>query len=851
MHRMGMQPKAVVYHGSPHQFDEFDASKIGTGEGAQAYGRGSYLAESPGVAESYKKTKGNLYKVDLPDEKIARMLDWDKPLSEQAHIQEVAKRLGLPAELPRDTTWGGDASRPAQGMEFYSAGRTKLGEEGFSDAMRQAGIPGIRYLDQASREAGKGTSNYVVFPGEEKGLKILERNGELIKALAPPPLAKTKIPYGEGVDPQYRVAETAFQKWLKSEPDLSAKYAALPDSQGGRVISADAAKKLMPEFLQEPGPHSVVAHEGASATAKNMYVERLKQKPGPGDSKWVLMTGGGAGSGKTTAVRAFEKAEGAPHTIYDSNMGTYASSEKKFEQALKAGLNPVGMYTYRDPVEATVKGVIKRALNPDSPDFGRVVPAHVIAQTHVGSRDVIEQLAAKYADNPRVKIMAYANMGKVGEATPVPIASLPKLDYNDTYGKIRQAIEAERAAGRLPDNVYNALVSEGRGGGGAVGEAVPGRSQQPGQPQASRPLDDATRQRYADALGYDMVELRSRYPKTGEPVLKTDEKTGKQFYAKELTPEEEAVQTMRKAAQAEINKGNYQPAFPKEDRYYANPEEFPVQGRTITDEVPKMEKTAARLRETYQTPEAYARLLDAYKRAENNPDAHDFYAMGQLADAYKAEYGAEEGAKRYVDMFTKPMAATTGGADPTGNLLSAMYGNYLKERGLKIPENSWEFPHPVGGRFIGGNMKMYDKHLMQGAPFTSTNEPKRFNFDANFRGYQDRATMDEVMSGGVKPGLKAPPAGHYGTMEEMVHKLADQVGTTPSNFQSVDWVGIGNKPGQPMIEDFNHAVERTAWVLGLSREEAKRHILRGGTTFGLGGVAAGGALMPQGDETVR
>lgn len=45
-----------LYHGSPHTFDRFDLSKIGTGEGAQAYGHGAYLAESPDVAQSYKAT---------------------------------------------------------------------------------------------------------------------------------------------------------------------------------------------------------------------------------------------------------------------------------------------------------------------------------------------------------------------------------------------------------------------------------------------------------------------------------------------------------------------------------------------------------------------------------------------------------------------------------------------------------------------------------------------------------------------------------------------------------------------------------------------------------------------------
>jgi hypothetical protein len=48
------QTGAIVWHGSPHKFDKFDSSKIGTGEGAQAYGHGLYLAESPDVAGSYK-----------------------------------------------------------------------------------------------------------------------------------------------------------------------------------------------------------------------------------------------------------------------------------------------------------------------------------------------------------------------------------------------------------------------------------------------------------------------------------------------------------------------------------------------------------------------------------------------------------------------------------------------------------------------------------------------------------------------------------------------------------------------------------------------------------------------------
>jgi hypothetical protein len=51
---MSIEPPIRAYHGSPHDFDRFDMSKIGTGEGSQAYGHGLYFAENPAVAQSYR-----------------------------------------------------------------------------------------------------------------------------------------------------------------------------------------------------------------------------------------------------------------------------------------------------------------------------------------------------------------------------------------------------------------------------------------------------------------------------------------------------------------------------------------------------------------------------------------------------------------------------------------------------------------------------------------------------------------------------------------------------------------------------------------------------------------------------
>ncbi|MCP4260647.1 MAG: hypothetical protein GY774_24440, partial [Planctomycetes bacterium] len=62
---MSTQGGMVGYHGSPHKFDKFDHSKMGTGEGAQAYGWGTYIAENPDTAKFYRDSIG---KNNLPEE---------------------------------------------------------------------------------------------------------------------------------------------------------------------------------------------------------------------------------------------------------------------------------------------------------------------------------------------------------------------------------------------------------------------------------------------------------------------------------------------------------------------------------------------------------------------------------------------------------------------------------------------------------------------------------------------------------------------------------------------------------------------------------------------------------------
>ena len=85
----------TAWHGSPHDFDEFDLGAIGSGEGAQFYGWGLYFAKNKEMAKNYKEVlsnvhetdKSSLFKVDIPENK--KMLDWNQTLNIQPkEIQE-------------------------------------------------------------------------------------------------------------------------------------------------------------------------------------------------------------------------------------------------------------------------------------------------------------------------------------------------------------------------------------------------------------------------------------------------------------------------------------------------------------------------------------------------------------------------------------------------------------------------------------------------------------------------------------------------------------------------------------------------------------------------------------------
>jgi hypothetical protein len=94
-----------LYHGSPHDFDKFSMDKIGTGEGAQAYGHGLYFAENEGVARNYRDNlSGQQFGTPLVSQDVRGWLesaggDYQKAATEaKAFLSEYGGQMGRDEE---------------------------------------------------------------------------------------------------------------------------------------------------------------------------------------------------------------------------------------------------------------------------------------------------------------------------------------------------------------------------------------------------------------------------------------------------------------------------------------------------------------------------------------------------------------------------------------------------------------------------------------------------------------------------------------------------------------------------------------------------------------------------------
>ncbi len=224
-----------VYHGSGAEFDAFDHSHMGEGEGAQAYGWGTYVTEVEGIGRTYAKrsmtgsglkraelesnisrakeqlpfVRGevkeeleakirdwetqlenldesrHLYTVEIPEDNGTNYLHWEKPVSkeQQSRIIEQIRSEGITLEGVSDDFFKGSSKSGVwkSGESLYGLldyclldlDSDEDSQKKASELLMRSGFSGISYPAEA-RSGGRkdGARNYVIF--NEKDAQITD-----------------------------------------------------------------------------------------------------------------------------------------------------------------------------------------------------------------------------------------------------------------------------------------------------------------------------------------------------------------------------------------------------------------------------------------------------------------------------------------------------------------------------------------------------------------------------------------------------------------------------------------------------------------------------------------------------
>jgi hypothetical protein len=168
----GLLSPLVAYHGSPYSFDKFDISKVGTGEGAQAYGHGIYFAEDPKIAKNYKKTT-----------------------SYQNAVREFT------SELPEDADF-------SEIMDLADSGKLSKSVTNVIKELQNNDWLGFDYPSQAINAAFRNSKNFDMSP---ELVDAIENYGNLYKVDIPDKQIATFLDWDKKISEQKQVQD-AFKK---------------------------------------------------------------------------------------------------------------------------------------------------------------------------------------------------------------------------------------------------------------------------------------------------------------------------------------------------------------------------------------------------------------------------------------------------------------------------------------------------------------------------------------------------------------------------------------------------------------------------------------------------------------
>lgn len=768
-----------------------------------------------------KHVGGHLYEVDIPDETVEKMLNWDAPLSEQpesvqkamANVSGFRGAIADAADIRQDKygdqkwylvdsrgEWGtkgfdskeaameaarsdtdalvqdllqGQGNVPASQLYQQLANRLG-GQQNASAVLENAGIPGIRFLDGSSRSKGEGTRNIVVFnPADIRsvkrdGVEVMNRNRRTGAGGAGPVAQRGAIGGGMLTSNPWPANAAAIGKLPKAEREAHDMLVAAMDDG---MSYGEAVDYVMARDLENGTQLGRIAMErGAPAQYRPRSSGRFG---GPASQR------GAVGSGRVPANRMAEP-EGA-----------------------QAELLP--KFSPRDFIEG--KGSGKNSQVGAKKSFSAALENARAAMTEADAAQV-SPMPAGYKG--RVFMTEDGMAGFAINAETGTLEHLFRHPDAKASGVMGAALTKARAAGAKNLEAFDTYLVDGYIGRGAV------------ETNRFTWSDEETGPQLAAAL-----------PQKPDYV---------QMDIGGVIPEREFSEALGDRGQSQP--GRYDPA------------------RGVPDEVKDYFKggRVARLK----------RLAEQGKKEGGDR----WYWLGGLLDKFIEELGPELGAERF-DLFMDLNAAMSPRSPVAQQIkrASVLYQRAVQGKDIKnmrnAPSDKWRYkdengktqivdlgPYvaakdqfPAGSGTMAHNIQMQQVRRLvdKGQVGSTVDQPKIATFAQNLKGNYAGVTIDAHNNKIITGRSDSPNANEYAAMEAYQQRIAQQMGITPAAFQAALWVGAKNITGvvdsTNMTAMMNQRIAKTADALDISEEEALVRFIRGDTALysvmlGLFGVNA-------------
>ncbi|MEQ8226748.1 MAG: LPD38 domain-containing protein [Rhodospirillales bacterium] len=244
---------AAAYHGSPHDFDAFSTDRIGTGEGAQAFGWGLYFAGKKEVAEHYRR--GLSYK-QIRD-------DFRDALPDDADFEEV--------------------------MDLVGTGHFSSYQERVLRALDADDWLGFDYPSQAiSAALGKNLDNWDPSQELRDAVKDIGRLYEVNLA----PQEDEYLLWDKPLSEQSEKVRVELLKFIGNEPGTSRfsdeRYLAAPTKDGSGYVYKATGGDVYREMAGKLGPKEASLYLRAAGIPGIKYLDGSSRSDGDGTYNYVI-----------------------------------------------------------------------------------------------------------------------------------------------------------------------------------------------------------------------------------------------------------------------------------------------------------------------------------------------------------------------------------------------------------------------------------------------------------------------------------------------------------------------------------------------------------------------------------